>query len=338
MDSLHKVLADCQALLDKRDSRNKPRSAEAQGLAPTEQQPLRFEVLVFGGRGVSDLTDSQQPFDRLASYQSEHKLQQTRDRDARLYSSEAKQPPRLAEEAQTRVRAVPRPDSPGQARKSLWGTGRYGRASVLVEAPDEVSCSSIFIAEDSKLRLSGVNTRSHLEFGPSFRLKSLQSSAATLGRLSSKNQKKQQMPRERPESPGLIALEELSRDQLLQSISRRQQQQQQQKKPFGSPEQTRPASPEEPAAALRVTGSEGGADPQQGLLCRSPGRELFPATQRDDREEKRHPEAASWRSRRRLPESSGRAAPEHNRQRGHRAPKHQAQAFPATLRAERQSL
>lgn len=223
MDSLLKILGDCQSLLDKRDSRIKRLSTDHGGPLNSEAQPVRFEVLVFEGRRASDLTDTQPPFDREALYHSEKKLPRSRERDLRLYSSEAKQPPRMSEDCDTRPKPVHRADSPTQAFQSVWRTGPSRRAAVLCEAPDEMSCSSIFIAEDSKLRLSGVNTRSHLEFGPSFRLKTLQGSAAILGSLSRANQKKQRMARERPESPSMIALEELSRDQFLQSVGRQQQ-------------------------------------------------------------------------------------------------------------------
>ncbi len=213
MESLEKILSDCQSLLDRRGSRIKREARQAATRPDSDSPSMRFEVLVFDTKPKSDLTDTRQPFDRDSQYQSEKKQPRTSNCDARLYFSEAKahRQTEATEASQAFARTTPLRSSPAR------------NAPVRPEAPDDLGCSSIFIAEDSKLRLSGVNTRSHLEFGASFRLKALQATAGCLAGLAPANQKKQKADRERPELPGMIALEELSRDLLLQSIDKPQQ-------------------------------------------------------------------------------------------------------------------
>lgn len=256
MESLEKILNDCQTLLNRRDTRVR-REAENFGAMPgAELSPRRFEVLVFESKRKSDLTEKHQPFDHDFFFQSEKKQpSRSKNSDSRMYASEARQPRRQGEEPDAPYRSLQRDASPPLAAEAPWQPRHGRRAPIQSEAPDEIGCSSISIPDDSKLRLSGINTRSHLEFGPSFRLKALQGNPAYLGKLSKRNQKKQRMAKERPASPGLIVLEELSRDQLLQSVSRKRPASQQRNPASSLPKPTQPTQPA-PKSPLRFESPE----------------------------------------------------------------------------------
>ena len=74
MESLEKILSDCQSLLDRRGSRIKREARQAATRPDSDSPSMRFEVLVFDTKPKSDLTDTRQPFDRDSQYQSEKKL------------------------------------------------------------------------------------------------------------------------------------------------------------------------------------------------------------------------------------------------------------------------